>query len=372
MSMTIYKDGLPIILIDRHIGVDPVYGNGITGSDFVRELNAIENMAYPKCDVWINSVGGSVMDGMDIYNAITNSKVEITTKCVGIAASIAGVIFQAGDKRVMNDYSLLMMHNPFGGDDNALQAVKSSLVTMLSTRCSKSELQISNMMEKETWLDSSECKEIGLCDEIEISIQEKVTTENKSAFALYNKLKSVVNKLIEEPKKPNMKTLKNFLNLSEDASEESILKEVQSLKDSKEALSKSLKDTQDSLKEKEDDLKKIQDDKYEAEKLKAAEEIVNKAESEGRIEKDAVAGFVNLAKGDLEGVKSTLATMPVKKTANLLPIPNNQPEGRSGWDFDKWQKEDPKGLENMLKNHKEAYELLFNSWKEKFNTKNTK
>jgi ATP-dependent Clp protease protease subunit len=365
MSMTIYKDGLPIILIDRHIGTDPVYGNGITGSDFVRELNAIENMAYPKCEVWINSVGGSVMDGMDIYNAITNSKIEVTTKCVGIAASIAGVIFQAGDKRVMNDYSLLMMHNPFGGDDNALQAVKSSLVTMLSTRCSKSELQISNMMEKETWLDSSECKEIGLCDEIEVSIETKVNTENKSAFALYNKWKSVVNKLIEQPKKTKMIKVLNALNLNEDANEESVLKEVNSLKEQIENLTKTVT-------EKETELKKIQDEKEESAKLIAAEELVNKACEEGRIEKDSVAGFVNLAKNDFEGVKNTLSVMPVKKVANILPVPNSEPEGRSGWDFDKWQKEDPKGLENMLKNHKEAYDLLFNNWKENRKTQNIK
>jgi ATP-dependent Clp protease protease subunit len=366
MSMTIYKDGLPIILIDRHIGVDPVYGNGITGSDFVRELNAIENMAYPKCDVWINSVGGSVMDGMDIYNAITNSKIEVTTKCVGIAASIAGVIFQAGDKRVMNDYSLLMMHNPFGGDDNALQAVKSSLVTMLSTRCSKSELQISNMMEKETWLDASECKEIGMCDEIEISIQtEKVTTENKSAFALYNKWKSVVNKLIEEPKKLNMKKVLNALNLNEDANEESVLKEVTSLKEQIEVLNKSVS-------EKEAALKKIQEEKENAEKETAALELIENAIKEGRIDKDSKDGFVALAKNDIEGVKNTLALMPVRSVANLIPVPNNQPEGRSAWDFDKWQKEDPKGLENMLKNNRDSYDNLFNTWKEKFNTKNTK
>ena len=160
MSLTIFRDGLPVILIDKHIGYDSMYGEGVTGSEFVRELNAIENANYPKCEVWINSVGGSVMDGMDIFNAILNSRIEVNTRCVGVAASISGVIFQAGKKRIMNDYSLLMMHNPWGGDDNSLTAMKDSIVTMLSNKCNKSAVQISNMMDKETWLDASECSEI--------------------------------------------------------------------------------------------------------------------------------------------------------------------------------------------------------------------
>ncbi len=364
MNMTIYRDGMPVILIDKHIGDDPIYGAGITGSDFVRELNAIENMAYPKCEVWINSVGGSVMDGMDIYNAITNSKIEITTKCVGIAASIAGVIFQAGDKRVMNDYSLLMMHNPFGGDDKALGVIKSSLITMLSTRCSKSELQISNMMEKETWLDSSECHEIGLCDTIEISIEvEKESIENKSAFALYNKLKSVVNKLIEEPKKvEKMLKVKNALNLKEDASEEAILMQIEELKNQNQTLC-------DSIKEKELALEQIKTDKEKADKESASLELVENAIKEGRIDGEAKEGFMALAFSDFEGVKNTLSKMPVRKIANKLPIETKEAEGRAGWTYDDWQKKDATGLTNMYKNSREQYDLLLNKWNE---TKNIK
>jgi ATP-dependent protease ClpP protease subunit len=346
-----------------------MYGAGITGADFVRELNKIENLGAPSCEVWINSVGGSVMDGMEIYNAITNSPMQVNTRCVGIAASIAGVIFQAGKKRIMNDYSLLMMHNPFGGDDKALDAIKGSLVTMLCARCNKTDKQIANMMEKETWLDASECKEMGMCDEIDNSIQiEKSLIENKSKYALYNKLKSVVNKLIEEPKTEDMRKVKNFLNLNEDASEESVLKEVTALKDQIETLNKEIKAKADSLKEKEDALKKIEEDKEVEAKEKAAVELVENAIKEGRIEATAKEGFVNLAKNDLEATKTAINALPVKSISNKLPLPAGE-DGRAGWDYDKWQKEDPKGLENMLKTNKEGYDLLFNKWKESRNTK---
>lgn len=361
--MTIYRDNLPVILIDRHIGQDPLYGNGITGADFVRELNMIENSGFHKCEVWINSVGGSVMDGMDIYNAITASKIQVDTRNVGIAASIAGVIFQAGKNRIMNDYSLLMMHNPFGGDDKALNVIKSSIVTMLTARCNKSELQISNMMEKETWLDSSDCQEMGLCDSIDISIEvEKETLENKSPFALYNKLKSVVNKLIEQPKEIKMKKVMNALNLNEDANEELVLKEVDSMKEQ-------IKNLTESVKEKEDALNKIKSDKEESDKSAAALEVVENAIKEGRIDSSAKEGFVALAKVDYEGVKNTLAKMPVTAIANKIPVEAGVDESRSGWDYDKWQKVDPTGLTNMYKNARPQFDLLLNKFKETQNIK---
>jgi ATP-dependent Clp protease protease subunit len=186
MGMTIFRDNKPVVLVDRHIGNDPIYGAGIIGADYVRELTALENAGHLECEVWINSVGGGVMDAMDMYNATTTinkaGKMKVNTRCVGVAASSAGFLFQAGAKRIMNDYALLMMHNASGGDDNALESVNASIVTMLSHRCSKSELQISNMMNKETWMDSSECKEVGLCDEIEVSIEVEKAND-KSPFA---------------------------------------------------------------------------------------------------------------------------------------------------------------------------------------------
>jgi ATP-dependent protease ClpP protease subunit len=363
MGMTIYRDNLPVILIDRHIGQDALYGAGITGADFVRELNAIENSGYHKCEVWINSIGGSVMDGMDIYNSIINSKIEVNTRCVGIAASISGIIFQAGKNRIMNDYALLMMHNPSGGDDKALNVIKDSLVTMLATRCSKSDLQISNMMEKETWLDSSDCKEMGLCDEIDISIEvEKQLIENKSPIAVYNKLRLVVNKLIEKPKVKKMKNVMNALNLTEDANEESVLKEVNALKDQIESLTASVK-------EKEEALNKIKEDKEEADKNAAAVEAVEAAVKEGRIEETAKDSFVALAKLNLEGVKNTLSKMPVRAIANRLPLPDGKDESRASWTYSDWEKKDGKGLENMYKNSRPQYDLLLDKYKQTQNIK---
>jgi ATP-dependent protease ClpP protease subunit len=365
MSMTIYRDGLPVILIDRHIGDDPMYGPGITGADFVRELNKIENSGYHKCEVWINSVGGSVMDGMDIYNAIINSTIEVNTRNVGVAASTAGWILQAGKKRIANYYVQLMMHNTSGGDEKGRNALDESIVSMISVRCSKTEKWVRDRMDETIWLNAEDgMKKHGLYDEIDYKcgVEVKEQFENKSPIAAYNHIRSVVNKLIEEPKKIKMKNLTNLLNLNEDASEDSIMKEVSNLKEQIKTLS-------DSVKEKEDAIAKIKADKETADKESASVELVENAIKEGRIENDAKEGFVALAKLDLEGVKNTLSKMPVRKIANKLPIDTKEAEGRAGWTYSDWEKKDANGLINMYKNSREQYDLLLNKAKETQNIK---
>jgi ATP-dependent Clp protease protease subunit len=209
-------------------------------------------------------------------------------------------------------------------------------------------------------MDSSECKEVGLCDEIEVSIEVEKAND-KSPFAAYNKMRTVVNQLIEQPKIKKMKLVTNALSLNEDANEEAVLKGVNDLKEE-------IKTLTDKKKELEDSLEKIESDKVEAAKEKEVTEVVNKAAEEGRIEKDAISDFIGLGKKDLEGVKNTLAKMPVKKIANLLPVGGGADESRASWDYDKWQKEDGEGLTNMYKNARPQYDLLL----EKFKTKNTK
>ena len=74
----------------------------------VKELSELE---ADEIDVHINSNGGAVSEGLAIYNVLKNNKAKVTTYCDGFACSAASVIFMAGDERVMNSASLLMIHN---------------------------------------------------------------------------------------------------------------------------------------------------------------------------------------------------------------------------------------------------------------------
>src|SRR5580693_4406944 len=128
----------PIMLINKHIGFDEKDGQGIDGSLFQAELLALDRIGKKRIQVWINSPGGTVMDGYNIYNAILKSDTKVDTYCVGICASIAAVIFQAGRKRIMADYGLLMYHNPYGGTGgDELDAMRNSICTMIAVSTGK-------------------------------------------------------------------------------------------------------------------------------------------------------------------------------------------------------------------------------------------
>ena len=96
-------------------------------SQFNAEFDFLESCVCPKLiRVLINSEGGSVLYGMSTYSTIQNSSVP--TECIieGMAASMGSVIWAAGTKSLMRDYSILMIHNPFQQDSE--QSEPSELV----------------------------------------------------------------------------------------------------------------------------------------------------------------------------------------------------------------------------------------------------
>ncbi|WP_445289667.1 ClpP-like prohead protease/major capsid protein fusion protein [Variovorax atrisoli] len=82
----------------------------VTAADFVRELNGLEVDAI---SVRINSIGGSVPDGLAIFNAMRRHKATITTEVDGMAFSIASLIAMGGDKVHMASNAMLMIHAPW-------------------------------------------------------------------------------------------------------------------------------------------------------------------------------------------------------------------------------------------------------------------
>jgi ATP-dependent Clp protease, protease subunit len=146
---------------------------GITAADFKREFSAI---TAPIVNVEINSPGGSVFDGIAIYNLLQASDKTINMKVMGVAASIASIILMAGDKITMPANAMQMVHSPSGGvfgtaDDmremaDVLDKVKASLVGVYMKRTGKSEADVTAMLAKDTWMTAAEAKEAGFADEI--------------------------------------------------------------------------------------------------------------------------------------------------------------------------------------------------------------
>ena len=332
----------PIMLINKHIGFDEKEGQGIDGARFQQELLELDGMGKKRIQVWINSAGGIVMDGFNIYNAILKSKTKVDTYNVGIAASIAAVIFQAGRNRIMADYSLLMYHNPYGGDGGEeLEKMKKSLATMIAERTKKSEAEVLAIMAKTTWITASEALTTGFCDEIEVSAEHnkrRAVVPSSDIKAMWTESNLVLNSLFFKSNNKQMTKVTNKLGLIADANEDAILNAIASIENKK-------AEAEDSIKKMEDKLAKMQDEcdeykaKFEDAKKKAedADEAKNKAEmeaedtkaknmlagfvSQGRIKADAVNSWAASAKTlGLDEVKNLIESLPMNKVANKIDI----------------------------------------------------
>ena len=126
-----------------------------------------------EAEIEINSPGGLVVQGVEMANAIKNSKARIIAHVTGIAASMASVIVCACDAIEMEEASFMMIHDPWGyalGNAEEMRKEASLLDQMKSVIMSfyrgkfkgLTENQISALMSDETWYTGTECKENGL------------------------------------------------------------------------------------------------------------------------------------------------------------------------------------------------------------------
>ena len=327
----------PIMLINKHIGFDENEGQGVDGSLFQEELLALDGLGKKRIQVWINSPGGIVMDGYNIYNAILKSKTKVDTYCVGIAASISAVIFQAGRNRIMADYSLLMYHDPYGGSDSQeLEKMKLSIAKMIATRTGNSEASVLKMMAKTTWITAAEALETGFCDSIEETSEQNKKRSTGDIKAMWTQGNAYVNSLFNKTKNKTMIKVANKLGLNAEANEESILSAITAIENKKASAEDKLakmedeynkmKTTCDEMESKVKELKaKLEEEakaKMEAEE-KAEEEKAKNMFSEyvkqGRIKNEAVIDWVNTAKAiGFDKAKNMIEALPLNKVSNKI------------------------------------------------------
>lgn len=146
---------------------------GTSASDFVRQLAGLD---ASEITVFISSKGGDVFDGIAIYNALRTHKAKITTQVDSMAASIAAVIVQAGDHRIMLTGSQMMIHEATGfekgsADDMRKQAdvldKQSDIIAgIYAERSVIGAKKFRNLMNVETWMNAEETVTQGLADEV--------------------------------------------------------------------------------------------------------------------------------------------------------------------------------------------------------------
>lgn len=170
---------------------DEIGAWGITAKAFSDELKALG--AVSRINLSINSPGGSVFDGIAIFNMLKRHKASITVRVDGIAASIASAIAMAGDTILMPENSMMLIHNPSSivvdGEADELRAlaealdkIKESMVSIYASRTSLDPAEIETIMTNETWLSAAEAVEKGFADKLEAAMKAAAHFDLKGRF----------------------------------------------------------------------------------------------------------------------------------------------------------------------------------------------
>lgn len=155
---------------------------GITAKDFIDEIRNLPGT--PPLNIKINSVGGSWLDGLAIYNFLLSYPSHKTTTDMGVALSIASLIFLAGDRRIMPANSWLFIHqmlaSVFGNIDDMrdfaddIERLQSGLVKSYANRSGQTEEKIFEMMKGKTdgtWISAADALVLGFTTETSEEIQ---------------------------------------------------------------------------------------------------------------------------------------------------------------------------------------------------------
>ena len=134
----------------------------------------------PEKDIhlYINSPGGSISAGMAIYDTMQFIKSDVSTMCIGMAASMGAFLLQAGakDKRFALPNSTVMIHQPLGGFQGQatdieihakyILSLRERLYTLMAVHTGKSVEEIARDSERDNFLTANEALDYGLIDQV--------------------------------------------------------------------------------------------------------------------------------------------------------------------------------------------------------------
>ena len=166
------------LLKDRIVFLDgPIHD--VTSDLIVAQLLFLESQDPEKdINLYINSPGGSVTAGLAIYDTIQYIKPDVSTICLGQAASMGAILLASGSagKRRALPSSRILIHQPWGGvqgqaSDIGIQAreilrLKKMLITYFAQHTGQSEEKIATDLERDYFMSAQESVEYGIVDEV--------------------------------------------------------------------------------------------------------------------------------------------------------------------------------------------------------------
>lgn len=184
----------------------------------------------------LNSNGGDVFQGIEIYNYLKNHPSNITVEVTGVAASAATFIVAGADKAIMNTGTSFMIHeaSSFAWGNkaelkkvlNALETIDDSIIAIYTEKTGQATEQLNDWMEEEKWFTAEEAVKYGFADEVkekkkDVSDQIDIAALiNQSVAEAMTKFAAQAKNTVETPEEskneqPKQKSLLNKLRKGE-------------------------------------------------------------------------------------------------------------------------------------------------------------
>lgn len=344
---------------------------------FNEEFEYLETVIRPSLiRVLINSEGGSVLHGMTTYATIQNSTID--TECVieGMAASMGSVLWAAGKRSLMRDYSILMIHNPFlpsaeeGEASELVKAFTRQIETIYRKRFSLTAGQVQSIMAGEagkdgTYFDAALAVSAGIIPEKNIlhtSPQLCAKVKNsisglEDAEAIQNVMTRITADAVNNPtpaqKNINLNTMNEStipfelgavaasLGIKDKFEVKDVMSRISTLMNVEASLTEAtrkLTDAQTVIAGKDASIGNLQKDlaetvaklsvfeKKEADEKKARiDKLVEDAVTAGKIEKENKAQWVEMANSNYDLAEKTLLSIPAREkiTHEIATDPDN-------------------------------------------------
>lgn len=193
------EDSAHTITLTGFVGDEWVYDDYARPITLARVDAALRSIGDNRATVYINSPGGSMFEGIAIYNRLREHKAGVTVKVIGIAASAASVISMAGDKREIAKSAFLMIHNCWsliaGNRHKLLQAAEQfeefdkSMAGIYADATGIEFARAVELMDKESYLSGSTAVELGFSTSLMSS--DEIETDTSSSAVAANALKQL-------------------------------------------------------------------------------------------------------------------------------------------------------------------------------------
>lgn len=319
------------------------YGD-VTAQNIVTRLMEAEQ-TYHKIDVRINSVGGEVETGIAIFNALRQSKADITIYIDCIAASTASFIAACGRTVKMSRYARMMLHRPSGGawGDAShlknyiaqLEQIEEVLCRIYAERTGRTveDIRTTYMDGEDHWLTADEALSLGFVDEIyddvrEVSFTDSLTPHERCERYTACYLESI-QQVSHKTEKQMINKLKERPTFTDCADEAAIINRIAEF-EAKATKYDAIVAERDALKEKVAGFEQKEREAAEA----AYDAEVDRARAEERISAAEVESFKALMRKDPEATRTLLnARKPKRRVMDVLGGQSDPVEAKTDKDF---------------------------------------